>query len=703
MSACTKTIDRLVIGVQNWATGVAQNCSSQSDDAQKVCTQKKDEGYNQCTQTKDEGYNQCSQQQQQSESSCSGWGIFSFICTAWTTIVSWVCVAWTWISNIVCVVWTWISNIVCVAWTWVVNALCQVFAWLIKTIAAVFSWVAIAVCVVLTAIKCVVVSIGNLLSNLLGERRNAPKIEHVFVLMLENRAFDHMFGLSGITGVDIQGNPTSINGANPALNTNIDPTTMLPVGVSTPADFQLKGIDVDPGHEFPDVLTCLGGAGAVYNPVPGGYPPINNSGFIQNYLNSGSSLPSRIMRCFDPAQLPVLNALAGEFTLCDNWFSSLPGPTWPNRFFLLAATSGGLDGSPSTLDIIQATTVEGYRFENGNVFDLLDANCIDWRIYEGDDFPISFALSGMDLNYVEGKFSHFDGFASDVSQAGFSERFIFIEPKYGAHEFDITGPGDFTCGNSMHPLDDVTRGEALVKQVYEAIRNSPCWETSVLLITFDEHGGFYDHVAPPAAVPPGDLINQSYVQNHFQFDQLGVRVPAIVVSPFTKKGVIDHTLYDHTSMLKTLESLFGMQNLTNRDKAANDFLHLLNLNTARTDPPTTLPSPAVNPNPLQCEADDQDKLMGRRSELRSARQAGTFRGVNTAEIPLKPSQVGFLQVALLKVLRQVDLLDRAQWIEDYKRIATGVDAAIFMAEAKLKIKYSIDVKKIDRENRANNR
>lgn len=543
-------------------------------------------------------------------------------------------------------------------------------------------------------------SIGTFISSLFSkDRRASSKIQHVFVLMLENRAFDHMFGLSGITGVDIQGNPTVINGANPAVNTNIDPATAMPVGVSTPADFQLKGVDVDPGHEFGDALTCLCGAGAVYNPIPGGYPPINNGGFIQNYLNSGSSLPL-IMKCFDPAQLPVLNALAREFALCDYWFSSLPGPTWPNRFFLLAATSGGLDGSPSTLDIIQATTVEGYGFENGNVFDLLDANRIGWRVYEGDDFPISFALSGMDLNYLKGKFKKFDDFASDVKQAGFSDRFIFIEPKYGAHEFDVTGPGDFTCGNSMHPLDDVTGGEALVKQVYEAIRNSPCWENSVLLVTFDEHGGFYDHVAPPPAVPPGDSINPSYVQNHFQFDRLGIRVPAIVVSPFTGKGVIDHTLYDHTSMLKTIEAMFGMKNLTNRDKAANDFLHLLNLDTARSDPPATLPNPAVNPNPLPCEADDQGKLMARRSEWRSARQAGVYRGVHTAAMKLKPSQVGFLQVALLRVLRQVDPLDRDQWIEDYKKIASGMDGAIFMTEAKLKTKYSVDVKKIERENKS---
>ncbi len=106
----------------------------------------------------------------------------------------------------------------------------------------------------------------------------------------------------------------------------------------------------------------------------------------------------------------------------------------------------------------------------------------------------------------------------------------WVEPKYGSHEFDITGPGDFTCGNSMHPLDDVIRGETLIKKVYETIRNLPHWEHSLLIVTFDEHGGFYGHVAPGPAVPPGDLQTADYVQHGFKVDRFGVRVPALVIS-----------------------------------------------------------------------------------------------------------------------------------------------------------------------------
>jgi phospholipase C len=542
----------------------------------------------------------------------------------------------------------------------------------------------------------------------------APKIEHIFVLALENRSFDHMLGFSGITGIDINGNTTPFNeGFSPAINFNIDPATNSKVYVTAPTDFQLYNVDQDPGHEFEDTLTVLCGKDAMYDPVLGGYPVINNSGFIQNYCSpkdrytKPSITPQRIMTCFSNQQLPVLNALAREFAICDRWFSSMPGPTWPNRFFLLAATSGGLDDSPGTLDIIKGTTVEGYSFENGNIFDLLDENKIDWKIFRGDDFPVSFALKGMNLNEIKGRFKGFDDFKAELNSEEFSEKFIFIEPKYGSHSFDIGGPGNFTCGNSMHPLDDVTSGEKLIKEVYETIRNSPLWETSMLLITFDEHGGFYDHVAPPATVPPGDLDTGKYRKKYpaglpqagqlinFQFDQLGVRVPALVISPYTQKGVIDHTIYDHTSMLATVERLFAMKNLTNRDKAANDLLHLFSLSNPRTDTPTILPDPASNPNPLSCNENDetQDTLFAKSVELRTAKQNGIYKERKVSEIRLTPSQIGFNQIALLKVLQSAGDQERVQWIQQYKEIATGIDSAIFMTEAKLKVKHSIDLKK----------
>jgi len=219
----------------------------------------------------------------------------------------------------------------------------------------------------------------------------------------------------------------------------------------------------------------------------------------------------------------------------------------------------------------------------------------------------------------------------------------------------------------------------------------------MLVVVFDEHGGFYDHVAPPAAVPPGDTITQSYVQHHFQFDQLGVRVPALIISPYIRRGVIDHTPYDHTSMLASVERLFGRRSLTERDKAANDFLHLLSLEAPREDTPTELPDPAVSS--LRCEEDDEDsedRLVASRSELRIAQRRGRYRGRRTLDIRPTSTQIGFVQVALLKVLQTAEAPERQEWIDQYRAISTGVDAALFMTDAKLKVVYGVDFKRFDR-------
>jgi hypothetical protein len=309
----------------------------------------------------------------------------------------------------------------------------------------------------------------------------------------------------------------------------------------------------------------------------------------------------------------------------------------------------------------------------------------------------------MNLNELQGRLTGFDDFESEVNDTGFDKKFVWIEPKYGADKFDITGPGNFTCGNSMHPLDDVTRGEKLIKKVYEVIRNSPHWEKSLLIVTFDEHGGFYDHVAPTPATPPGDTFTQDYIQHQFRFDRYGVRVPTLVISPLIRKGVIDKTEYDHTSTLATIEKLFGMDSLTERDRAANDFRHLLSLAAPRTDAPATLPPVAINPNPLPCEDDDDETgviLRTKLAELKAAQTVGIYRRQKVRDAPVDRSQIGFMQVALLRVLQDADYPDRQQWIEDYRQIRSNLDAAIFMTEAKLKLRYGADVKKEARLARA---
>src|SRR5690348_847869 len=208
-------------------------------------------------------------------------------------------------------------------------------------------------------------------------------VQHIFVLMLENRSFDHMLGFSKIGGRDAEtGGATQVNGLAGSESNVFDGSTYL---VAKPADTVMP---VDPGHEFTNVLEQLCGQGVSY-PRGGTYPPIDKSGFVASYVASGgSAAPGEIMKCFAPAQLPVLVALAEEFAVCDNWHASMPGPTWPNRMFVHAASSGGLDHSPSSQEIVEWETIGGFQFKAGTIFDALKKKGVSHRLYAGDDFPM---------------------------------------------------------------------------------------------------------------------------------------------------------------------------------------------------------------------------------------------------------------------------------------------------------------------------
>jgi phospholipase C len=206
------------------------------------------------------------------------------------------------------------------------------------------------------------------------------------------------------------------------------------------------------------------------------------------------------------------------------------------------------------------------------------------------------ALKGVGLGDVH----RIDDLLGDLrSQRPFPYAYVFIEPSYNVLL-------DYRGSSSMHPLADVRDGEKLVKTVYEAIRGSEVWAKSLLVITWDEHGGFYDHVAPPAAVPPGDTMpNSKHNQSHFTFERYGVRVPAIVISPFVPRGTVDHRVYDHASIPATLEALLGMPALTARDGNAGNLLPLLSLEAPRktaTEACELLPVPTEPPAPVAAPA-----------------------------------------------------------------------------------------------------
>ncbi|NER46989.1 MAG: phosphoesterase, partial [Symploca sp. SIO1A3] len=360
-------------------------------------------------------------------------------------------------------------------------------------------------------------------------------ISHVFVLMLENHSFDNIFAMSGIPGIIA----ATTNDKNSYDNKDYYVSTGAPVSMPS-----------DPGHEFPDVVEQL--SGNKHYPSGGPYPKINNSGFVSNYATStteGHVPPiadiGDIMKCFDtPKQLPVIYQLATEFALCDQWFSSLPGPTWPNRFFVHGASSAGLATSPTYWQLFDFETV-GLSYPKGSIFDAIKAKKLKWRLYNdydnqfSDDPPncIEDSLGSIaQVSSIKGihhkdvhSFSHF---ASDL-KVSYDYQYTFIEPNYG----NILN-NSYAGGSSQHPMDDMYGGEGLIKATYEAIRNSPLWDSSLLIITYDEHGGFYDSVKPGAAPEPGDgsaSKSNKYNKYGFTFAQYGVRVPAVIVSPLIQK------------------------------------------------------------------------------------------------------------------------------------------------------------------------
>ena len=489
----------------------------------------------------------------------------------------------------------------------------------------------------------------------------AGAIEHVFVLMLENRAFDHMLGFSKIAGTDAdpekKNAKTQIEGLPAGASNTYNGVPYPAVG---PAPCVMPA---DPGHEFENVLMQLCGPGAAY-PAAGAYPAITNSGFVASYVaTGGGAAPGEVMKSFGPDQLPVLNALANEFVICDHWHASIPGPTWPNRMFVHAASSNGLDHSPSNQEIVEWEVV-GFEFKNGHIFDQLRSKGIPWRIYAGDDFPMVAALKGVHFTDI----SHYSELAGDLQSAAFPYRYVFIEPSY--HVLD-----DYQNSTSQHPRTDINLGEGLIKETYEAIRSSAVWNTSLLIITWDEHGGFYDHVTPPAAVPPGDTGPYDPYNNfHFTFQQYGPRVPGLVISPLIPKNLIDHRLYDHASVPATLESLFGLSAMTERDRKASSLQRLVTLTVARPDTPPTLPAAAVTP------AVGMPLMMLKPPDLSTVQVARPQETVNSGLLP------AIVHSAMRQDLQVSPPQQREQILARVKAIHTREEARQYLADVQKKVR-----------------
>jgi len=391
----------------------------------------------------------------------------------------------------------------------------------------------------------------------------ATPIEHIIVLMLENRSFDHMLGF--LKADYPAGQFAGLTGRETVC---IDPATSLtntvPIEKATSGDAYVT--DPDPGHEFADIHLQLFGSSTA--PVIAEAP---NNGFLCCYGGQegvDADAAKKVVGCFEPALIPVISTLARSFVVCDHWFASVPGPTWPNRFFAHCATSGGLADSPKTGRMFRAQFAR--VFDMRTIYENIQDAGKTWMIYFGD-MPQSYALGRLHP-FVRSNFRKFDGIDENGNPRGFATdltngtlaNYVFIEPQY------LSSMGN--PANDQHPPHDVRLGEHLIAQVYDSLRsNAAVWEKSLFVLLYDENGGFYDHVPPPATVNPDGKVS---LAPPFDFRRLSFRVPAILISPWLPAHAVDSTIYDHASLLATVKNLLDLPDfLTERDRQANTFEH----------------------------------------------------------------------------------------------------------------------------------
>jgi phospholipase C len=422
-------------------------------------------------------------------------------------------------------------------------------------------------------------------------------IEHVVVLMMENRSFDHMLGylpreghlknFEGLTDTEIK--PAEAGGSTSEKFFNLkDPTvaTSTKFSVKRGAPYKMEGFarGVGPPHEVSDVNVQLNNTAE----GPSTALPATNNGFVRAWADSlhrcdfkpTTDELQRVMECFSPEQLPVLSTLAREFVLCDHWFCSVPGPTMPNRLYVHAATSCGF-----------AHNAFGTQFQCRTIYDNLTDAEYTWSSYHQNQYDL--VMDFKDLNHFRHKhnaknlnYREYCLFKKDVKE-GTLAHYSFINLRF--IDWKLGVPDNVELANSQHAPCDVRPGEALIAEVYNTLRNSELWKKTLLVILYDEHGGFYDHVAPPTGVPnPDGLISprQEDIESlkdkpedlakipRFDFTRLGPRVPAILISPLLPR-MVDSTVYEHSSLLATVKKLFKLPNfLTQRDANANSFEHL---------------------------------------------------------------------------------------------------------------------------------
>jgi phospholipase C len=448
------------------------------------------------------------------------------------------------------------------------------------------------------------------------DRGNA--LDHIVVLMFENRSFDNLLGrlyepgevasFEGVTGKDLS-NPIPGWAADQGPGGGV-----VPYSVAT----NMNMPSPDPGEEHQHVNTQLYGninpltnrgvlahnMAAPYNaPADVQLQPTMN-GFVADYISAVTAELGKepryadytqIMTGYTPAQLPVTSALARGFATFDHWFCEVPSQTFANRSFFHAGTSSGF--------VVNVMPAESFPVHNTaeTIFERLDQQGLTWRVY--CDPPSHMSLTG--LIHAPRLWEHFrtrfvttDQFLQDCAD-GTLPTYSFIEPNllYGHNDMHPAMDALFPDAQ-VDPPSSLLGGEALLAKIYNAIRTatsdsgSNAWNT-LFLVTFDEHGGTYDHVPPPVVPAPG--TGGSPGQMGFGFQRSGVRIPAYAISPWIPARTVVTDEYRNTSVIATLRQRWQLGSpLTKRDAAAADLSPVFSLDTPR-DP---YGWPEVSPRPV---------------------------------------------------------------------------------------------------------
>jgi phospholipase C len=361
-----------------------------------------------------------------------------------------------------------------------------------------------------------------------------PEIDHIVVVMQENHSFDNYLGVLG------RGDGFTLDGHGRPTNTNPD----------TLGNFV---------RAFHETDTCqAGNVTQSWDASHIQYGDGRNDGFVAPESSSEWS-----MAYYTGEEIPFYYSLASTFPVCDRYFCSVLAQTYPNRRFLLAGTAFGLI---ATVD----SSITGIP-PNGTIFDRLDAHGISWASYATNVSTLYVIADIVKKN--PNRMKTIDQFHADA-RAGTLPAVTYVDP-------------NILTGTEENP-QDLSLGEHFVSTVVGSLMNSPAWERTLLVWTYDEHGGYYDHVPPPPAIPPDDIPPVlSATDQPGGYDRYGFRVPTVVVSPYSKPHFVSHTVYDHTSVLKTIERKWNLPAMTYRDANANDLLDCLDLSRrAFADPPT---------------------------------------------------------------------------------------------------------------------